>query len=149
VKYSNFDFLCLDIKRVLRSIQYMKSKKMTEYGLKGSTAQCLCHIAGNATGLNAGEISGQLNIDKAQVSRCMAELAEKGYVFRNEQEGKRYRQKYCLTSEGRVVVEDIIQTSLDIRNRISAGISEQDEQAFYRVLEIMCRNSADFPVGEE
>ena len=146
---NNFDFLCVDIKRMLKSIQYMKSKKMAEYGLKGSTAQCLCHIAGAEQGLNASELSEYLNIDKAQVSRCMAELVERGFVFRNEKEGKQYRQKYCLTSEGQLVAQDMIKTSLDIRAMITKGVKDEDAAAFHRVLDILCRNSRMLQAEEE
>ena len=149
VKNVDFDLICVEAKRLLKSIQSMKSRKMAEYGLKGSTAQCLCRISENAQGLNASEISACLGIDKAQVSRCMAELSEKGLVFRNECEGKQYRQKYCLTPSGADVVKDIIKTSLDIRDRISKGVCEEDAAAFYRVLEILCRNSLDLVIIDE
>lgn len=145
----NFDFLCVDIKRMLKSIQYMKSKKMAEYGLKGSTVQCLCRIAECKQGLNAGELSEQLNIDKAQVSRCVAELGEMGLVFRDEKQGKQYRQKYCLTEQGQHVARDIIKTSSDIHNVISKGVRSEDVEAFYRVLEVLCRNSQAFYMDEE
>ena len=72
-----------------------------------------------------------------------------GLVFRNERDGKQYRQKYCLTEKGRGVVEDIVRTSAQIRDRICRGVARQDEDAFYRVLEIMCRNSQELPADVE
>jgi DNA-binding MarR family transcriptional regulator len=143
VKNIDFDLICIEVKRMLKSIQNMKNKKMSEYALKGSTAQCLCRIAQSEQGLNAGEISARLKIDKAQVSRCMAELSERELVFRNTGEGKQYRQRYCLTEKGARVAADIARTSLDVRDQIGKGITEEDADAFYRVLEIMCRNSQE------
>lgn len=136
-----FDELYPDIKHLLRVVQNSKSQKMMEYGLKGSTAQSLCCIAISGNGLNANELSVRLKIDKAQVSRCMAELGEKGLVFRNEQEGKQYRQKYCLTEKGRSAVADISRTSCSIRERIRKGVSDEDVERFFRVLEVMCQNA--------
>ena len=139
----DFDQMCVDVKHTLQNIQHMKSQKMAEYGLKGSTAHCLCSIAKSEQGLNAGELSDRLNIDKAQISRCMAELIQRGFVFRNEEGGKQYRQRYCLTETGNRVAGDIIKTSTDIGDRISIGIEAKDMVAFYRVWEILRRNSAE------
>ena len=139
----DFDQMCVDVKHTLQNIQHMKSQKMTEYGLKGSTAHCLCCIAKSEHGLNAGELSDRLNIDKAQISRCMAELSDKGFVFRNEEGGKQYRQRYCLTESGYRVAEDIIKTSTAIGDRVSLGIDAKDMLAFYRVWEILRHNSAE------
>ena len=140
----DFESVSLNLKHMLKGIQYMKSQKLAEYDLKGSTTQCLCCIAACENGLNAGELSTRLNIDKAQVSRCVAELIERGFIFRNEQEGKQYRQKYCLTESGRLVASDISKTSRVIHEKISAGVQEKDVDAFCRVLETLCRNSNAF-----
>ncbi len=144
-----FDTLYPDIKHLLKVVQNFKSQKMTEYGLKGSTVQSICCIAGSEHGLNASELSEQLKIDKAQVSRCMAELGEKGLVFRDEREGKQYRQKYCLTPKGQDAVADISKTSRTIRERIRAGVSDEDVESFFRVLEILCENALSISEKEK
>ena len=138
-----FDELYGNIKHLLKVVQHYKSDKMTEYGLKGSTAQCICCIASSKHGLNANELSERLKIDKAQVSRCMAELGAKGLVFRDEQDGKQYRQKYCLTEKGTEVVADISSTSRAIRERIRAGVSDDEIERFFGVLEVLCENALD------
>ena len=140
----DFELVSLHLKHMLKGIQYKKSQKLAEYGLKGSTTQCLCCIAESEDGRNAGELSASLNIDKAQVSRCMAELVERGFVFRNGEEGKQYRQKYCLTESGRLVANDISKTSRAIHEKISEGVDAKDVDAFCRVLEILCHNSTAF-----
>ena len=143
-----FDALYPDIKNLLKTVQACKSQKMTEYGLKGSTVQSLCCIARAANGLNANELSDALKIDKAQVSRCMAELGEKGLVFRDEQEGKQYRQKYRLTQKGSEVASDIAQTSRGIREKIRAGVSNEELDRFFTVLEALCENALAISVED-
>ncbi len=144
-----FDVLCPDIKHLLKVVQNFKSQKMTEYGLKGSTAQCICCIAICANGLTASELSERMKVDKAQVSRCMTELGDKGLVFREEREGKQYRQKYCLTSKGREVAADICQTSWMLHERICAGVCKEDMESFFRVLEMLCENAISFSAQEK
>jgi DNA-binding MarR family transcriptional regulator len=141
MKSNNFELFSTGVSYLIKSIQQLKSRKMAEYGLKGTTALCLCQILESETGLTAGELSDQGEIDKAQVSRCMAELGEKGFVFRNEKEGKQYRQKYCLTEKGMLAVADISHTSLGIREQICAGVEERDMEAFWRVLGQLCDNA--------
>lgn len=144
-----FDELYPDVKHLIKLVQNFKGRKMTEYGLKGSTAQSICCIAHSKNGLNAGELSEQLKIDKAQVSRCMAELGSKGLVFRDEQEGKQYRQKYRLTPKGEEAVADISKTSREIHERIRMGVSDKDMESFFRVLGILCENALTISAPEQ
>lgn len=143
-----FDVLYPNIKHILRVVQNFKSQKMSEYGLKGSTAQSICCIASSENGLNASEISDRMQIDKAQVSRCMAELVDKGLVFHDEQEGKQYRQKYCLTQKGREVAADISRSSCMLYKQLCAGVEEKDMENFFCVLEMLCQNALSFSAQE-
>jgi DNA-binding MarR family transcriptional regulator len=140
MKSNNFELFSTGVSYLIKSIQQLKSRKMAEYGLKGTTALCLCQILESETGLTAGELSDQGEIDKAQVSRCMAELMEKGFVFRDNRDGKLYRQKYCLTEKGQGVARDIVESTSAIQAYIRKGVSDEDMKNFYRVLDILCDN---------
>lgn len=140
MKSNNFELFSTGVSYLIKSIQQLKSRKMAEYGLKGTTALCLCQILESETGLTAGELSDQGEIDKAQVSRCMAELMEKGFVFRDNRDGKLYRQKYCLTEKGQGVARDIVESTSAIQAYIRKGVSDEDMKNFYRVLDVLCDN---------
>ena len=140
MKSNNFELFSTGVSYLIKSIQQLKSRKMAEYGLKGTTALCLCQILESETGLTAGELSDQGEIDKAQVSRCMAELMEKGFVFRDNRDGKLYRQKYCLTEKGQNVARDIVESTSAIQTYIRKGVSDEDMKNFYRVLDVLCDN---------
>ena len=140
MKSNNFEIFSTGVSHLIKSIQQLKSRKMAEYGLKGTTALCLCQIFESETGLSAGELSERGEIDKAQVSRCMAELTEKGFVFRDARDGKQYRQKYCLTQKGKEVARDIVQSTSAIQARIRENVSDADMAIFYRVLDVLCDN---------
>ena len=78
-------------------------------------------------------------IDKAQVSRCMSDLTERGFVCRQEETG-RYKQKYRLTEKGRAAAEDISAAVLRVQRAVTKDISEQEINAFYNTLYKLCEN---------
>ena len=143
MKLQRFEMLSTSINQLIKSIQFIKSRKMAQYDLKGTTCLCLCQIFRSEGGLTAGELSTFGEIDKAQVSRCVTELTERGFIFRDDEEGRRYKQKYRLTEEGRAAAEDIIATLTRLQDVATTGIEQEDLEAFYRVLNILCENFSD------
>ena len=113
---------------------------MAQYGLKGTTCRCLCQILESDGGLTAGELAALGEIDKAQVSRCVCELTEKGFIYREELEGRCYKQKYRLTPLGTDAARDITETAQKVYEVVREGINEADIEAFYRVLGQLCGN---------
>ncbi|MBQ8358054.1 MAG: MarR family transcriptional regulator [Clostridia bacterium] len=140
---NRFEIFSPAVLQLARTVQYLKSSKMAEYGLKGTNALCLCRILDSKeAGLTATELARVCEIDKAQVSRCMAELTEKGFVFRNDMEGRRYKQKYHLTEEGRAAAEDIDAAAKQVQKTIRKGITAEELDSFYRTLNKICDNFA-------
>ena len=140
MKSNKFELFSAGMSRLLKNVQLLKSKKMEEHGLKGATALCLYQIGESKQGLSANELSVQGEIDKAQVSRCMAELIEMGLVFRESKDGKQYRQKYRLTEQGQAVAEDIRKSTSEIQKQIRANLSDEEVADFYHVLDVICGN---------
>ena len=126
MKSNNFELFSAGVTRLIKNIQQLKSQKMAEYGLKSTTALCLCCIWESKDGLSAGDLSEQGEIDKAQVSRCMAQLIEMGFAYRDNRDGKQYRQKYCLTEKGAAVAKDIAQGTMDVQAHIRGEVSDED-----------------------
>ena len=150
MRQKRFELFSPAVLQLVKTVQAMKSRKMAEYGLKGTNAHCLCAIYDSGeVGLTATELARHCEIDKAQVSRCMAELGEKGFVFRDEQEGKQYRQKYRLTPEGEKAAADISDTSRAIREQIRTGVCDEDVEKFFCILEVFCENAARISTDEE
>ena len=139
MRTNRFEIFSTSIAQLIKSVQYLKSKKMAQYNLKGTTALCLCQILDSDDGLTAGELSVLGEIDKAQVSRCMSDLTERGFVCRQEETG-RYKQKYRLTEKGRAAAEDISAAVLRVQRAVTEDISEQEINAFYNTLYKLCEN---------
>ena len=142
MRANHFEVFSTSIAQLIKAVQYLKSRKMAQYDLKGTTALCLCQILDSEDGLTAGELAEQGEIDKAQVSRCMAELIEKGFVARNDEEGRRYKQKYQLTELGRVAAEDIAGAARRVQEAVGKNISDADLNVFYQTLYKLCENFA-------
>ncbi len=135
-----FEVFSTGVAYLIKTLQLIKSNKMKQYDLKGTTCLCLCQILASEDGLTAGELAERGDIDKAQVSRWMTELITKGFVYREERDGRRYKQKYLLTDVGREAARDIVITTEQIQRVAEQGVSETDLQIFYRVLDQMCDN---------
>ena len=140
MKNQRFESFSIVISQIIKSLQSIKSHKMAEYGLKGTTCTCLCHIFRSEDGLNAGELAQLCEIDKAQVSRCVSELCEKGFIYRDDREGRRYKQKYRLTENGMKAARDVVLTLQGLQAKVTAGISAEELDVFQGVLRKLCNN---------
>jgi DNA-binding MarR family transcriptional regulator len=142
MRANHFEVFSTSIAQLIKAMQFLKSRKMAQYGLKGTTALCLCQILDSEGGLTAGELAELGEIDKAQVSRSMAELSEKGFVTRGDEENRRYKLKYQLTPKGRAAAEDITAAVRRVQDTVSKDISDADLNIFYSTLYKLCENFA-------
>ena len=140
MKTGDFELFSNAVSNLIKSMQFLKSRKMAQYGLKGTTCLCLCQIYRSEWGMTAVELSECGEIDKAQVSRCMAELTEKGFVYRENVEGRCYKQRYCLTPVGREAAEDIVFAIARVQEAVRKGITDEEIDVFYGVLDTLCKN---------
>lgn len=135
---NRFEIFSTAVLRLVKSVQGIKAQKMAEYDLKGTGAVCLCRIYESTDGLTAAELALACEVDKAQISRTMAELTARGYVLR---EGPlRYKQKYQLTATGREIAADVLRTMRAIEAAVSEGITEGELDSFYGTLYRLCDN---------
>ena len=135
---NRFEIFSTAVLRLVRSVQGIKAQKMAEYDLKGTGAVCLCRIYESGTGLTAAELARACEVDKAQISRTMAELSGRGLVLR-EGEG-RYKQKYQLTPTGAAIAADVLDTMREIEKTVSMGIDDAELDGFYSTLYRLCDN---------
>ena len=140
MRSDRFEMFSTPIVRLIKDVQTLKAEKMARYGLKGTNAVCLCCVYESGDGLTATELSNLGEIDKAQVSRCMTELTAKGYVYRDDRDGKRYKQKYRLTAEGARVAADVFLCFKEIEDALHSGASKEALDTFYSTLQLICAN---------
>ncbi len=143
MKNSQFDLFSVHIIKLVKSVQSIKMQKMAEYDLKGTNAVCLCRIFESGGGLTATELSSLCGIDKAQVSRCMAELTEKDFAFRDDAKGRRYKQKYRLTEAGKRAAQDVCGCVKRIEDAVNKNLTAEQLDNFYKTLETLCDNLSE------
>ena len=140
MKTHGFESIASSLGRIIKGVQAIKSRKMAQYGLKSTTCGCICRLYRSEEGLNAAELAQLAEIDKAQISRSTTELVEKGFVYREEREGRCYKQKYRLTERGEEVASDLVQTIDRLKAAVAEDVSEEELQIFERVLFTLERN---------
>ena len=122
-----------------KTIQRIKSNKMEKFGLGSTHTTCLCRL-GNAgkTGMTQKELTEQEGIDRAQISRVLRDLENRGLV-QNAGESV-YKKRYFLTEKGIKIVGEIKKIILEINSYVSDEVSEEEIAVFYSVLKRIAEN---------
>lgn len=122
-----------------RSITKLKSRYMAHYGLGSTHTICIRKLFFSNDGLTRTQLADQCELDKAQISRIINELSEKGFVTEGKG-GSNYKKKVVLTDIGKKTAREINDTVLTINSFVSEKISHEDINVFYSVFGEICEN---------
>ncbi len=122
-----------------RSVTKLKARYMTEYGLGSTHTMCIRKLYSSPDGLTRTQLAEQCELDKAQVSRIVNELAERGCIS-EAQAKSNYKRKIVLTDYGCHIAEDINQIVLRINQFVSGKLTDEEITTFYRVFGQICEN---------
>ena len=122
-----------------RSVTRLKGKYMAAYGLGSTHTMCIRKLYMSPNGLTLTQISECCELDKAQVSRIINELTEKGCVVKSAARSN-YKRRVALTDEGRRIAEDINDIVLSINNFVSKDFSDEEIAIFYKIFGTICEN---------
>lgn len=132
-----FERFSLAIAHISRCWHKLAAEEMNRYGLKGPHATYLLTLSRNPEGLTAAQI-GELNgKDKADVSRMVGIMEEKGLVRR---EGAAYRAKLFLTAEGEQAANYVRRRAAVAVELAGGGIDAAGRETFYAALETIADN---------
>ncbi len=135
-----FESFVMGVTSCYKYIQRIKTMEMEEYDLKGTHMMCLYFLHHHSDGLTAAELCRLCAEDKAAISRALATLREREYVF---SVGKTYRALWHLSEKGleiAVRVDDLIEQWVALGG---SGLSEEDRAAFYKTLAVIGDNLRD------
>lgn len=133
-----FEEFTKSISQAYKYIIKIKSHEMTEYGLKASNVTCLFFLGKHSDGLTATELCNFCMEDKAGVSKSLALLKEKGYVF--QEDGKKYKTKYFISDSGKKVYEEISIIIEKVVEKVGEGLSDEERNVFYKCLGTILEN---------
>ncbi len=135
-----FEKFSFEIFETTRYWHKLASEEMAKYGLKGPHSTYLMALYRYKDGITAPQICELCGKDKADVSRMMSIMEEKGLVIKESNGKNMYRGLFKLTEKG-------IDAAQQVRKRIvlavdlaGKGLSEEDRENFYRSLEIISEN---------
>ena len=122
-----------------RSIHKIKSEEMAEFDLKSSHVSCLYYLYKERS-LIAKELCDICGEDKANISRSLKYLEERGYLVCNSRTEKRYQSPITLTEQGKEIGARIAAKIDKVLEIASDGLSEEDREIMYRSLLLICDN---------
>lgn len=130
-----FELFVITINQIYRNIQKLKTREMTEMGLKGTDVMCLFHLDRQEYGLTSAELAALCVEDKAAISRSVASLVNKSLVAYADSDGKRkYRAKLMLTAEGKKITSKMLELIGGAVAKGGDGLTDEEREIFYKAL---------------
>ena len=120
-----------------KSIARLKAARMAHFHLSAAHTSCLLRLLAAPDGLTQTGLREALGMDRAQISRVLRQLEEKGYVASG---GTGYNRAYRLTQSGLSVAREVDGIVTDVLTFVSGGIPEAEIEAFYRTFAIITEN---------
>ena len=141
---SRFEQFTLVISSIYRSIQKIEREEMDKYGLKGGFAQYLVALAHYPEGLTAAQLCEVCDLDKAAVSRAVADMLEKGLLRREADGDTMYRARLYLTQAGMEAARFVSHRAAEAVSAV--GLTGEERESFYRVLDMIAGNLQEISV---
>ncbi len=137
----NFERLYMGISAIYKNIQKIKKSEMSIFGLSGKHVMPFYNLLNHPEGLTSAELCTLCNADRAGISRALSEMEKEGYIYFDDNEGKkRYRSLVFLTEEGKKKAENIRQIILQATLEGGQTITQEEREIFYHVLECINHN---------
>ena len=127
-----FERFSLAISEINRYWHRLTTQEMEPYGLKGAHCMYLLALARHPEGITAPRLCEACDKDKADVSRTMALLEQKGMAAR---EGTHYRALYRLTEPGMAAAEHVKKRAAVAVEIAGSDLTDENRTAFYDALE--------------
>lgn len=132
---SRFEQFTSAISSIHRSIQKIEREQMEKYGLKGVYAQYLVAIERYQEGITASQLCEVCDLDKAAVSRAVAEMTKRGLLERVCANETAYRARLKLTDKGREAADYVNRLALAAVETAGRELTDEDRMVLYGALE--------------
>ncbi len=136
-RFERFTYAISEINRYWHKIA---TEEMSKYGLKGPFAMYLTVLYRNPDGVTSVKLGELCDKNKADVSRAIAVLEEKGLVIREGVGNSMYRAKVKLTAKGETAAEMVQRAAIRAVEMGGDGLSPENREIFYSALERISAN---------
>ena len=137
---NRFARFSLSIAEIDRCWHKLAAEEMAKYGLNSPHAVYLITLYQYSDGITAAKLGELCCKNKADVSRMVSILEQKGLVRREAIGGNRYRARLLLTEEGKQAAEQVQGRAALAVELAGSGMTEGEREVFYRCLERITAN---------
>ena len=135
-----FERFSLAIAEINRCWHKLAAEEMALYGLNSPHALYLSTLYQYEDGVTAAKLAELCWKDKADVSRMISILEQKGLVQKEATGRNRYRALIKLTDEGTQAAMHVRSRAAFAVERAGAGLSDNDREIFYTALGLITDN---------
>lgn len=145
MELERFGKFTLLIDGIYKNIHKIKLDNAPDLGIKSVHVFWIYLLRKHPEGLTATELASHSEIDRSLVSRELQKLCADGYIMSMGGTGKRrnYNSRLVLTEKGAELAEYIRREAMAVQARADAGITEEELELFYTVLEKLHNNFAE------
>ncbi|MCQ2534463.1 MAG: hypothetical protein MJ172_07845 [Clostridia bacterium] len=136
-RFERFSYIISQVNKYLHRIE---AEEMKKYGLRGSYAVYLITMRRCENGVTASQLGDMCGRDKADVSRAISAMIDKGLVLREEVNKNSYRARLNLTKEGARTAEVIEERASLAVEMASKNVSDENRNVFYETLDMIALN---------
>ena len=127
-----FERFAVAVTEISYHVHRLMGEAMEQYGLRGINAIYLTVLNRTNGGITASQLGEYCCRDKADVSRAVSALEQKGLIRKEE---SRYRAKLYLTEQGHQLAEWIGRVSRQAVSDAGKDISDQERAVLYAALD--------------
>lgn len=135
-----FERFSLAISEISRCWHRIANEVMKCYDLKGAYSVYFTTMSRFPQGVTATQLVELCGRDKADISRAMAAMEDKGLVQRQNEDAKAYRARLVLTEAGLALAEQINEKAKAAVEYASYGLSDGKREVFYEALALITAN---------
>lgn len=135
-----FENFSLAISEISKYWHKLAAEEMERYGLRSTHSIYILTMAKYPQGITATQICKYCNKDKADVSRMMAMMEQKGLVTKEGTNQNLYRGVFKLTENGRKAAEHVHHRANIAVEIAGKDLTEEKRNIFYEALESIVFN---------
>ena len=135
-----FERFSLSIFEITRHWHKITSEEMEKYGLKGTHSIYLLAMHQHPEGVTATQLGELCGRDKADVSRMVSIMEDKGLITRENVTKNLYRGLLKLTADGTAAAEYVCERVMVAVGLAGKGLDDMRRTSFYEALELISGN---------
>lgn len=140
-----YDYTKLLGYKIVKGEVLIKRKILAAFNKKGYDITfeqwSILNVLYTESGLIQSEIAERTYKDKTNVTRILDVLSKNGYIIRKNHEKDRRISCIYLTDKAKKMFADLIPYINEVNEEMRKGISDENLDLFYKILEQICENA--------